>query len=35
LLGEHSADQAHDGRAVGEYAHDVGAPAELFVEALL
>src|SRR5579883_3494391 len=34
-LGEHGADQPDDGRAVGEDADDVGAPADLLVEALL
>ena len=35
LLGEHGADEAKDARAVGERADDVGAPADLLVEALL
>jgi hypothetical protein len=34
LLGEHRSDEADDRRSVGEDADDVGAPADLFVEAL-
>ena len=35
LLGEHRADQADDGAAVGEDADDVGAAADLLVEPFL
>jgi hypothetical protein len=35
LLGEHGADESHDGGAVREDANDIGAPADLAVEALL
>ncbi len=35
LLSKHGADEADDGGAVREDAHDVGSAAELFIEALL
>jgi hypothetical protein len=35
LVGQHGTDQADERGAVGEDTDDVGAPADLFVEALL